>query len=190
VKLCVVDLELNSPEYGGQIIQVGAVTLDTATGDIDFARGSGFARYVEIDTALDPAIVTLTGISDSMLKGEGDPIPLVLEEFWNYVGNKTLAAWGGDIQWIQEASKANGVFIPKIRRGIDLKGVGMLMRAAIGGAQAKRGGLVSTMKAFGLGFEGRQHDALADAYNTAVLARRWVKVVRTHRALLDVLDEK
>lgn len=166
------DLEMNSRENGGAVIQIGAVTLSTATGVIH----DHFSRLLKVPgLVLDPYITDLTGITREQLDGGVSP-EQALADFWHYVGTKTLVCWGGDVEGIVAESHIWGVPVPQRLRAIDLKGMGAMMRAAIPGKS--KGGLRATMETFGLEFRGRQHDALVDAMNTAVLARYWLGMIR------------
>jgi inhibitor of KinA sporulation pathway (predicted exonuclease) len=154
------------------------VRWDTQTGFID--NLNPFNRYVDTGV-VDPVITELTGITTQMLVYDGLLPKQALTEFWAFLGTATPMAWGGDVGWLREASEREGVPVPKQKRGIDLKGMSQIMRLAIPGKT--RGGLLSTMNAFGLQFEGTQHRAVDDAYNAARLAALWLKESRHYRAI-------
>lgn len=186
MKLVVCDLEMNQPS--GRIIQIGAVQLDCRTGKISdpFDRIVHPKFWGDGEKLLSPEIVELTGITQERLDAEGLPLAHVLHEFWAYVGSKPMAAWGRDVWLLIEASRTLGV-AHKIPRALDVKSLGEILRCIYPGKT--KGGLKSTMEAFGMQFQGRQHDAVRDARNTARLIQRWLAPLRAAERLFEAVQE-
>lgn len=194
MKLVVLDLEMNQPS--GAIIQIGVCLLDCRTGVI----ADRMTRYVRLPAgeSLNPEIAALCHINPEQVEWRGVPeepdmfssqpnisIEEALRWLWTYVGSKPVAAWGGDIELVEDVSRTLGVE-HKSPRGIDLKVLGMMMRALVG--SRSRGGLKKTMELFGLDFQGQQHDACADAFNTARLLWYWLHRVQAAETFLKELS--
>lgn len=178
--LNVCDLEMNQPS--NSIIQIGACQLDVKSGKV----GSHFSRFINLgDERLDPRIIELTGISQEQVD-DGVTLSAALFDFWNWVGSRNLAAWGGDVDLLMDASDAIDLTVPDHLVLLDLKAMGSVMRCAFP-ASRSRGGLLDTMHLFGLEFEGRHHNALDDAINTARLVALWVDHMTAFRKVKELV---
>jgi len=166
MRLCVVDLEMNKPSR--KIIQISAVCLDVKSGKMG---AKDFNLFVNPGEPLDPFIIELCGITDKKLKDQGVELSQALTDFWTWAKAagcaKNTSAWGNDISIVIKQSRELGIRCeyPKI---LDIKEMSTILRCAYPNNKAK-GGLLNTMNLFGLPFDGRQHDALCDAKNTAKL---------------------
>ena len=164
------DLELEQPFTNPQtpdsmlsearIIQVGVVFFDTDTAEILHDQ----AWYVNIGVPLSSFIKQLTGITDANVE-QGVSIKQAYDELLELIRAynciRRPIVWGsGDLHALQkEAGKS------KLGRGeSNVKAMWQDYGAAIGANH--RGGLSTCLNRAGLGFVGRAHDALVDAYNT------------------------
>ena len=176
MKQIVVDLELLDPNTKPEIIQIGAVCVNTKAHTIV----DSFNLICNPEGKLpDAFITTLTGITPAMVAA-GTPLKDALTQFWTWLekcncGNR-LTSWGyGDINLLIEQSRERAVTVPKLK-SFDLKMMFELFRAARD--SKARGGLKATLETFGLNFIDRQHDALNDAFNTALLLFRAEQMIK------------
>ena len=169
MRYVICDLELDQPHR--ELIQIGAVYVDTKANKI-FTE---INIFVNIGKKLNPEIVELTGITDETLETKGVPLGEALETFCNWIEEtqcRDFMDWGGgDYATILRDLKTgpyshNTERFQKLRHH-DLKKMSMLLRSLYPGKKKNRGGLLNTTKLLDIEFEGRQHDALVDAKNTA-----------------------
>ena len=163
MNVIVVDLEMAQPSR--KIIQIGAVCMNLKTGFIL----SQFNQYVNPEEELSEYIIKLTGISQKQVD-TGFKIQDALTDFWAWTKDnncKAVQAWGSDVWELIEESKSNMIVYPHIR-SYNIKELATVVKSALPNS-ASKGGLLATMQTFGLTFEGRQHNALTDAINTAKL---------------------
>ena len=163
MKLIVLDLEHTQPS--GKIIQIGAVFVDLKRNKVIDTLN----KYIDPGEPIHPEITLLTGITDDDVK-YNEPAD-VFSFFWQWVQGcncgKKLAAWGNDVYHLRRQSIDNGACVPEKIHNIDIKYLFELVSSASGGKQ--RGGLKNCLDLFGFEFEGKQHNALDDAKNTATL---------------------
>ncbi len=163
MNVIVVDLEMSQPS--GQIIQIGAVYMNLKTGFIV----NSFNVYVNPEEELSDYIINLTGITQKQVDS-GFKIQDALTDFWAWTEQndcRNIQAWGSDVWELIRESKLNGISYPDIR-SFNIKELSTIVRDTLPNTSTK-GGLLKTMETFGLKFEGRQHNALVDATNTANL---------------------
>lgn len=178
MKIISVDLEMNQPS--GALIQIGAVRMDLTTGVIE----EEFMVHVNPCEQLSEEIKELTAITQEQVDA-GLEVAEAVNWFWAFAGKKTVCSWGRDAEELYDFGQTlAGVKVPHRLTKIDLKQVSSLLRCAYP-SNKRRGGLQSAVGLFGLQFQGRPHDALVDARNTALLATH---LVRRWRQLLDVLE--
>jgi len=171
MRLVLLDLEFeNQSTRERDIIQIGAVEVDLVTGEIlPF-----FNEFVALPQGevLSTFISRLTGISKDEV-ASARSAEEVFRDFWKAFrradvdGN--LSAWGDDAEWIRQESRRHGVRIPTKVTDIDIKKMFQFFRLQRGLGTREKTGLINTLEAFDLGFEGRHHNAYDDAYNTARL---------------------
>lgn len=176
MKLTCIDLEMNQPS--GKIIQIGAVIGDTITGVISHR----FSVFVNPHEKLNPEIIELCGISQEQVDQgiELEAAYLKLKEFHKNSDFINPVTWGGgDSQELYdqllEDTKKDWCFG---RRWIDAKTMAVTHMIAKKDRVLK-GGLSSTMKNYGLKFQGRAHDALVDAENTFKMYNHMLYLIRT-----------
>jgi inhibitor of KinA sporulation pathway (predicted exonuclease) len=199
MKAIIVDLELTqNPGYKPAIIQIGAVLVNTKAHQIL----DTFNMISNPGQIPNDFIVNLTGITVDQVE-KAKPLKDVLYWFWKWIEDSscggTLYDWGsGDVWALREASRDHAVEIPRLHT-LDLKEMSKLFRQA---KDAKsKGGLSNTLELFDMKFHGRPHDALDDAFNTALLLFRFEEMInfacsveRTHgspriRNLTDAIKQ-
>ena len=175
MKAIIVDLELTqNPGQRPAIIQIGAVLVNTRAHQV---LGI-FNKITNPGQAPNAFITELTGITSKQVE-EALPLREALQMFWKWIEDCqcsfTLYDWGaGDVAALREASRDLGVEVPRLHI-LDLKEVSKMFRQAKD-AKAK-GGLSNTIELFGMKFHGRPHDALDDAFNTAMLLFRFEEMI-------------
>lgn len=180
MQFIVLDLEWNQPWPGspsakkvlpspirGEIIQIGAVRMSE--------RGEIFDEY---QTLIRPAyyqkmnrkIASLTGIKDAALREKGKPFPQAIEEFHRWCGEdfafltwgfddvtilrENLALWQLDTAWCARWYNAQLIF-----------------NTQTDGASGQRA-LQTAMQMMDIVPSRPAHDALGDAYHTALICSR------------------
>ncbi len=182
MKMIVCDLELTQPTK--KIIQIGATCIDMRSGILI----DNFKTHVNPEEELTPFIMELCGISQEDVD-RGDKLPSALMDFWDWTNRckcTNIAAWGSDVYWLTRASKDHEVIYPKKLSSLNIKDMSSVMRCALPSSKS-RGGLRSTMEAFGLEFEGKQHDALVDSVNAGKLLFFWKEEMRKMQDLKKVI---
>ncbi len=178
MNLTCLDLEFNQPS--GKIIQIGAVVGDTNTGEVTHR----LRVYVNPDEPVAPYITELTGITQTQIDKEGVSLHdayLQLKEFHlKYSTFINPVTWGGgDSQAVydrlDQSDKDTWCFG---RRWIDAKTIHVTRQISEG--RVLSGGLSTSMKAYGLKFQGRKHDAQDDAENTF---RIYMAMLRTFKSI-------
>lgn len=177
------DLELNQPS--NKIIQIGACRFDLETGEVV----DTFNRYVKIDEPLCRNesicdIPKLTGITDELLEEKGVDLISAYKDLaaWHRSpvpgqetgGRMNAVTWGGgDSREIFEELRDRFNYTDPQgycfgRRWFDVKTLFQFFRMSQG--ETIQAGLGKACKRLGHNFEGRKHNALYDAINTAKIA--------------------
>lgn len=170
------DLELNQPS--NKIIQIGAVVGNILTGEVIDKFNIIVNPHEQLGYCNDitKSITDLTGITQEQVDAgvELEEAYLQLKAF--HEKHKAFinpVTWGGgDSNEIREQLQSNlvlseGQQMPSWcfgRRWIDAKTLYIGLR--LSNQKPPTGGLARALINMGLKFEGRQHDALDDAYNT------------------------
>ncbi len=186
MRCIVLDLEMNQPS--NLIIQIGACVVDLK------ARTIVKEFLVTCNPGELPSeyITNLTGITPEQVAA-GPSLQDALTSFWAWCEEQKLgmelAAWGGDVNWIIDASKAAGVAVPRRVQNLNIKQMAKVFRSAITKRGVKKsGGLKNTMQTFEMQFEGAQHNALVDAVNTAKLLLLFRELVRVGIETKDLVE--
>lgn len=174
MRVLVLDLEMNQPS--GKIIQVGACVMCARSGDLK----DKFSVFVNPQEPINPEIIELTGItgaqavSGTSCKNAYRQLELFAMKHKAF---QTPIVWGSGTRGndASELYKQSETSEPSFmgHRVVDAKALYQSV-AMIENLKVRRG-LSSAMEAVGLRFEGRPHNALADAINTA---RIWYKLSR------------
>lgn len=173
MRMIIMDLEMNQPS--GTIIQIGACVIDTQKKGVD----SKFDSVCNPGELPSEFITGLTGITRSDVQN-APPIHDVLTSFWDWArevkAGKRMGAWGKDIPILQRASalyKIRYVW-PKqydIKQYVNLH-IHFHKREKLGM------GLEKCLELYGIEFEGKQHNAYCDAYNTALLLNKVIEEIK------------
>ena len=173
----VLDMEWNQPWPGspssrkvlpvairGEIIQIGAVrvTEDQQVGDeFQVLIKPKYYRH------LNRRVSKLTGIKEARLKEEGIPFPDAMEQFKAWCGEDIVfLTWGfDDIGILRENLKLFGLSEEWTEKWYNAQ---MIFNAQTDGSNAQKA-LKTAMEIFGIEATRPAHDALGDAYHTALI---------------------
>ena len=176
----VLDMEWNQPWPGspsskkilpvpirGEIIQIGAVRVTQDQQVKDEFQVLILPKYYR---SLNRRVSKLTGIKESRLKSEGIPMVDAMEAFRNWCGDDiTFLTWGfDDIGILQENLKLHGLETQWTDRWYNAQ---MIFNAQTDGSNAQKA-LKTAMEIFGIEASRPAHDALGDAYHTALICAR------------------
>ena len=176
----VLDMEWNQPWPGspsakkvlpvqirGEIIQIGAVrvTEEQQVGDeFQVLIKPKYYRH------LNRRVSKLTGIKESRLKEEGIPFPEAMERFRSWCGEDIVfLTWGfDDITILRENLQLYGMETGWTDSWYNAQ---MIFNAQTDGSTAQKA-LKTAMEMFGIEATRPAHDALGDAYHTALICAR------------------
>lgn len=176
----VLDLEWNQPWPGspsakkvlpspirGEIIQIGAVRVSQAgeVGD-EFQVLIRPAYYQKMNRK----IASLTGIKDAVLKEKGKPFAQAIEEFRAWCGEDVVfLTWGfDDIMILKENLALHGLDTAWCDRWYNAQ---LIFNAQTDGSSGQKS-LKSAMEQMEIEPSRPAHDALGDAYHTAIICSR------------------
>lgn len=173
----VLDMEWNQPWPGspssrkvlpvairGEIIQIGAVRLTEEQFVADEFQVLVKPKYY---TRLNRRVSKLTGIKDSRLKEEGIPFPEAMRRFREWCGEDIVfLTWGfDDIGILRENLRLFGLSEEWTSRWYNAQ---MFFNAQTDGSTAQKA-LKTAMEMFEIQPTRPAHDALGDAYHTALI---------------------
>ena len=176
----VLDMEWNQPWPGspsakkvlpvhirGEIIQIGAVRL---TEDGQVADEFQVMIRPKYYRRLNRRVSKLTGIKESRLKEEGIPFPDAMEQFSSWCGEDIVfLTWGfDDIGILRENLKLFGLDESWTEKWYNAQ---MIFNAQTDGSNSQKA-LKTAMEIFGIEATRPAHDALGDAYHTALICAR------------------
>ena len=176
----VMDMEWNQPWPGspssrkvlpvqirGEIIQIGAVRLTEDQQVQDEFQIMIKPKYYR---HLNRRVSKLTGIKESRLKEEGVPFAYAMEQFRTWCGEDIVfLTWGfDDIGILRENLQLHGLSIDWTDRWYNAQ---MIFNAQTDGSTAQKA-LKTAMEIFGIEATRPAHDALGDAYHTALICAR------------------
>ena len=175
----------------GEVIQIGAVKLDeqlNICGSYSVIVRPRFFRRIHRH------VMRLTGITQSMID-RGMPLPEAEESFRRWCGEDfAFLTWGpDDVPMLEDNLRAHHIDGEWLRRVYDLQPIYNSQTDGL----AKQRSLEFVMEQFGIPQNLPAHDALNDAYFTALVAQRLdiAKGIREYRAgssdalLSDVLGD-
>ena len=176
----VLDMEWNQPWPGtfaakrvlpvrirGEIIQIGAVRVTDRQIVGDEFQALIKPKYYR---KLNKKVVSLTGIKDAMLSEHCIPFPEAVEQFRDWCGEDCVfLTWGfDDIGILKENMALHNIDSSWIDRWYNAQ---MIFNAQTDGATAQKA-LKTAMQMAGVEASRPAHDALGDAYHTAILCTR------------------
>ena len=175
----VLDMEWNQPWPGspsskkvlpvairGEIIQIGAVRLRDGQVADEF-QSLVYPKYYR---RLNRRVSKLTGIKENRLRDEGIPFPEVIEQFRSWCGeNVVFLTWGfDDIGILRENLRLFGLDESWTQVWYNAQ---MIFNAQTDGSTAQKA-LKTALEIFGIEPSRPAHDALGDAYHTALICAR------------------
>ena len=180
MQFIVLDMEWNQPWPGspssqkvlpvpihGEIIQIGAVRVSE-----DQVIGDEYQQLIlpKYYRRLNKRVSSLTGIKEAQLREEGKPFPQVIEEFRRWCGEDCIfLTWGfDDIGILRENMELHGVDHSWVERWFNAQ---MFFNAQTDGSSAQKS-LKTAMAMFEIEPSRPAHDALGDAYHTAIICTR------------------
>lgn len=176
----ILDMEWNQPWPGspsskkvlpvqirGEIIQIGAVRV---TEDQQVADEFQVMIKPKYYRRLNRRVSKLTGIKESQLKEEGIPFPEAMAQFQSWCGeNIIFLTWGfDDITILRENLRLYGLREDWTERWYNAQ---MIFNAQTDGSNAQKA-LKTAMEIFKIEATRPAHDALGDAYHTALICAR------------------
>ena len=176
----VMDMEWNQPWPGspsakkvlpvqirGEIIQIGAVRV---TEDQQVADEFQIMVRPKYYRHLNRRVSKLTGIKESQLREEGVPFPEAIEAFRTWCGEDIVfLTWGfDDIGILRENLQLFGLDTDFTGRWYNAQ---MIFNAQTDGSNSQKA-LKTAMEIFGIEASRPAHDALGDAYHTALICAR------------------
>ena len=176
----VMDMEWNQPWPGspsakkvlpvqirGEIIQIGAVRV---TEDQQVADEFQIMIKPKYYRHLNRRVSKLTGIKEARLREEGIPFPEAMEQFRQWCGEDIVfLTWGfDDIGILRENLMLFGLDTGFTDRWYNAQ---MMFNAQTDGSTSQKA-LKTAMEIFGIEATRPAHDALGDAYHTALICAR------------------
>ena len=176
----VLDMEWNQPWPGspsakkvlpvqirGEIIQIGAVRV---TEDQQVADEFQIMIKPKFYRHLNRRVSKLTGIKESRLREEGVPFPEAMEAFRDWCGEDIVfLTWGfDDIGILRENLQLFELDTSFTEKWYNAQ---MIFNAQTDGSNAQKA-LKTAMEIFGIEATRPAHDALGDAYHTALICAR------------------
>ena len=176
----VLDMEWNQPWPGspsskkvlpvqirGEIIQIGAVRL---TWEKEVADEFQIMVKPKFYRHLNRRVSKLTGIKETQLREEGVPFPEAVEQFRSWCGEDIVfLTWGfDDIGILRENLQLYGLDTGFTQRWYNAQ---MIFNAQTDGSTSQKA-LKTAMEVFGIEATRPAHDALGDAYHTALICAR------------------
>ena len=176
----VLDMEWNQPWPGspssrkvlpvqirGEIIQIGAVRVtedQQVTDEFQVLIKPKYYRH------LNRRVSKLTGIKETRLKEEGVTFPEAMEQFRSWCGEDIVfLTWGfDDIGILRENLRLFGLAEDWTDKWYNAQ---MIFNAQTDGSNAQKA-LKTAMEIFGIEATRPAHDALGDAYHTALICAR------------------
>ncbi len=176
----VLDMEWNQPWPGspsakkvlpvqirGEIIQIGAVRITE-----DQQVGDEFQVLVKpkFYRRLNRRVSKLTGIKEAQLRDEGIPMAEAMDRFRRWCGEDVIfLTWGfDDITILRENLRLYGIDESWVTRWYNAQ---MIFNAQTDGSSSQKA-LKTAMEIFGIEATRPAHDALGDAYHTALICAK------------------
>ncbi len=176
----VLDMEWNQPWPGspsarkvlpvqirGEILQIGAVRVTEEQQVADEFQVLVKPKYYR---RLNRRVSKLTGIKEAQLREEGIPMAEAMDRFRSWCGEDVIfLTWGfDDITILRENLQLYGLDESWVSRWYNAQ---MIFNAQTDGSNAQKA-LKTAMEIFGIEASRPAHDALGDAYHTALICAR------------------
>jgi len=143
-----------------ELVQVGAVKLDART----LKTVDEFEMLVRprVNPRLSDYLVALTGIGNDEIAKRGVDFAVAYRAFLDFVGRSTISAFGRDDLIFEENKRLYGLAMPRPSYG------NVIPWFAQHGVELAGKHACDVAAAVGAPFDGRRHDALADARSVAL----------------------
>ncbi len=156
-----------APGLHGEIIQIGAVRLledRTMAGEFQLLVRPRFFRRMH------KKVGTLTGLKEAQLRAEGVPFPEAVARFLDWCGGEAVfLTWGyDDIMIMRENLRIHN--LPDEWTGLWYNAQ-LIFNAQTDGVTSQRS-LLTALELLGIEPSRPAHDALGDAYHTALICAR------------------
>lgn len=176
----VLDMEWNQPWPGspsaqkvlpvtihGEIIQIGAVRMTESQEIGDEFQMLVLPKYYR---RLNKRVSSLTGIKDAVLREQGKPFREVMERFRAWCGEDSVfLTWGfDDIGILKENMELHGLDSDWVNHWYNAQ---LIFNAQTDGSSSQKS-LKTAMAIFEIEATRPAHDALGDAYHTAVICSK------------------
>ena len=154
-------------KFRGEVIQIGAVRVTDRQ-----IVGDEFQVLIKpkVFRKLNKKVSSLTGIKDAQLAEHGIPFPEAMEQFREWCGEDCVfLTWGfDDIGILKENMALHGLDDTWVDRWYNAQ---MIFNSQTDGSTAQKA-LKTAMQMAGVEATRPAHDALGDAYHTAILCTR------------------
>lgn len=154
-------------KFRGEVIQIGAVRVTDRQ-----IVGDEFQVLIKpkVFRKLNKKVSTLTGIKDAQLAEFGIPFPEAMEQFRDWCGDDCVfLTWGfDDIGILKENMALHGLDDTWVDRWYNAQ---MIFNSQTDGSNSQKA-LKTAMQMAGVEASRPAHDALGDAYHTAILCTR------------------
>lgn len=175
-------VDLEGTQFTHEMIEIGAYSV-VLNDDLTIKNiNEGFSRYVKAHNSVGRVVTKLTGISEKTLQDKGVLFPKAWEEFHHYVkkylGKATFVTFGNhDLKIINETVYFNGDAGKDLAHEFNKNYLdySAFISTYIKDEKNNPLSLTNYLKLFGVPFEGRAHDALADAYNLIDLYKAFLE---------------
>lgn len=182
-KRALIFLDLEGTQISHEMIEIGAY-LVTLKDDLSVKKiYPGFKSYVKAHHPIGPVVREMTHIDEALLQKDGQTFQKTMTAFRKYVGKyygecRYVTFGSHDIRIINQSVLNNEQAAADIAHNINKFhfDYSLFLSAYVQDDNGNPLSLTNYLKVFGVAFEGRAHDALADAYNlidlySAVLAK-------------------
>lgn len=170
-KLNIVDLEATcqdskiTKDFPMEIIQIGVVPINLETRTIQKSKGISII-VKPVSAEITEYCSSLTGITEQTIRSKGVDRVTALNTLQKHVSKTNpWGSWGlFDPKLLKRTAAESGVEMPFSDDYYNLKNMFSLLNGI-----KKELGLLRALEYLQLSFQGRQHDALTDAFNTAIV---------------------
>src|SRR5574344_704378 len=189
-------LDLEGTQLSHEMIEIGAYTA-TLNDDFTIKKVvAPFQMYVKAHHPIGGVVIKMTGITQKTLDEKGEPFPFVLSQFKRYVGKYwghcMFVTFGNhDLRIVNQSVLNNFDSDPEIAHVINKNDFdySLFLQQYIQDPNSNPLSLTNYLKVFEVPFEGRAHDALADAYNLLDLYKAFLarpdKVAKEYKKTLS-----
>jgi DNA polymerase III epsilon subunit-like protein len=169
---CLIFLDLEGTQFSHEMIEIGAYKVYLNKDQTVKKIFDGYTSYVKAKAKVGRVVTNLTGITDEKIKKDGVPFRVIQQGFRKYVGKdwgKCLYVTFGshDLRIIMQSADNNMDASMEEARYVTHNALDLseFISRFIKDENGNSLSLTNYLKVFNVPFEGKAHDALADAYN-------------------------